>query len=653
MQFKKKTIAILVGIVLLSGCDYRNIPNVEQSDNAISQEISDPMQEPTESSNTSTFSISYGYSFTEDRVAISENKLLVSPTLKGGDSPTRVGIMLFIDGVLQEYSVQGSSNKTSMSVFDIEAGSEVMHELEVAPQIDGTFDDHLISMITMLYPEFVPPSDTPRFGFYHKILRPLSVIAPTEIQTVSTKESYKILAAKNSVLTQKQREKFSLDDTTDSQGYVTQFYLQQRDDLLETNYVLADGDDSLLLNFCAFTTNSIITNYRVTFFVNHKPVKFNNDYEYLDITLEGDKITEVGIELTDIKVGDIVYCIAVPLAESAQCEKSESRMVLNSNSSGENNLTQEIPTTDFEGAKTIISNERFTPQFSLGEFVYSNNGGVVSKINSMGEIENKLDGAVFKSVHGDKISVVGGLEYIEDRSGTLSWGEKQNTTLMIYDNNLNKLKSLEIDENIGNIYDFNQSKIVFIHRNVDGSEELRICDWDFKNQVTLMALSSDSDGRFNEVSLTDEFVAFTLTDVGGNYYGVCDFNGNFEKHSKSGMSSEIQIIGNTALWLDKHVDVIHGEISSGEVILYRNGGFETIQTENSLESQFAFLTSDDEFFTILSEENILRRYKNGVLTTDIPLENDEYVFSVVRAENKVFASTRVGNDYKLKIWELN
>lgn len=649
MRFKKITVAILAVVVLLSGCDYHSIDDVEESYNTISQEISDPMKEPIESSNTSMFSISYGYSFTKDKIAISENKLIVSPTLKGGDSSTHVGIMLFIDGVLQEYIVSGSSNKTSMSFFDIEAGSEVTYELEVDTKIDDNFENHIISMITMLYPEFVPSSDTPSFGFYHKILRPLSVIAPTGIRAISTSENYKILTAKNSVLTQNQRDKFNLDDTANGQGYVTQFYLQQCDDLLETNYVLTEGNNNLALNFCAFTTNPVITDYRVTFFVNHKPVKFNEDYEYLDITLEGDKITEVGIDLSDIKVGDVVYCIAVPLSESAQCEKSESRIVLSSNSSIENSITQGSTTTPFKGVEAIIGKERLTPQFSIGEFVYSNNGAVLNRINSTGKIDRKLDGAVIKSVHDDKISVVG----IQEKGGVYSLGEKQSTTLMVYDSNLNKLKSLAIDKNIGNVYDFDQSRIVFVYSDVDGSEELRICDWDFKNQTTLMKLPTDGHGRFNDISLADGFVAFALTDIEGNYYGVCDFNGNYEKHSKPGMSSEIQVIGDTALWLDKHVDIIHGELSSGEVDLYKNSEFETIKTADPLESQDVFLTGENEFFTWLSDGDVLRQYKNGVKTAEIQLEKGEYIFSVVRAENKIFAGSAVGDEYKLKIWELS
>ncbi len=168
-----------------------------------------------------------------------------------------------------------------------------------------------------------------------------------------------------------------------------------------------------------------------------------------------------------------------------------------------------------------------------------------------------------------------------------------------------------------------------------------------------MTLSDRDDGRFNSIAIADGYVAFTATDKHGHYYGVCDFNGKSELQPKEGISNDIQAIGETALWSDMNVNVVGGEIPSGEIVMYTDGEFRMIKPENPIESQDVFLTGENEFFTALSDGDILRQYKNGVKTAEIPLEKGEQTISVTRAGNKVFAATRVNGEYKLRIWELS
>ncbi len=661
---KIKGISILISFFtamgLISGCSKQELPSETQSGNISNSEISDPMRIPDETDSEKIPSTSYGIQFTQDNVALSGNDLIVSPTLKGGISSTHVGIMVFVDGILQKYSTQNSSEKQYMKPFDMEAGSEKTHNLTVDARIDGDLEEHYVSMITMLAPEYIPSADTPHFGFYHKVLRPFSIAAPDKIEEISDSGSYRILKADNSVLTQKQLEKFGLDEDKDS-GYSTEFGLLQSDDILETTYLLTDDENKLDLKFYAYTTEPVTNDYRITFFVNHEPVKFNGDFDFLDISLEGGKISETEIELDGISPGDFVYCMAIPLLSGEHAFKSESKMILNDEKTyGEHSTEASEPqgfdtdSVSISSEKTVDISKRMETSFTIGDnvYAYEYTQKALHKLDANGNFIKTREGAAEVRVHGDTISLItlNISTMLED--GAFMAVENPSVTLTLLDDDLEEIRSLEITENIANEYDFDDNRIVCVYESENGGDELCVFDWEQKNAKTLMTLSDRDDGRFNSIAIADGYVAFTATDKHGHYYGVCDFNGKSELQPKEGISNDIQVIGETALWSDMHVNVVGGEIPSGEIIMYTDGEFRIIKPENPIESQDVFLTGENEFITALSDGEILRQYKNGIKIAEFPLDSGEYATAAVSTGNKIFASVVSGGKYKLKIWEV-
>lgn len=171
---------------------------------------------------------------------------------------------MFVDGVLQKYSTEKSVENRYFSIFDIEAESETTYDLFVDASIDGSLDEHFVSVIYMFAPEFVPPVETPNFGFYHWILRPRSIQINSEDINILSAQSNNILKGNNSVLTQAQLDKFGLSDDIGS-GYAPAFELLQTDDRYEDYYTLNTGENSLKLTLNAYTTKPMVTDYRVTF----------------------------------------------------------------------------------------------------------------------------------------------------------------------------------------------------------------------------------------------------------------------------------------------------------------------------------------------------------------------------------------------------
>lgn len=679
MKINRLLAGVAAGCILLSGCS-KSHTEISNGDSSI-QEISDPMIIPDgdDSQPQTSLSMSYGIRFTREDVMLKDNKLIVSPKLMGDESPAHVGLMIFVDGVRQKYSTENSSDMQYMSGFDIDADSEKTYDLTVDATVDGDLDDHFVSVISMLAPEYVPPQSTPRFGFYHKVLSTKSVQISDSEENELLETSYKILNTDNAVLTQEQMDKFGLGDDEDT-GYVTSFELYQGDDVYESNYKMGGGENSLDLTLCAYSTDSVTCDYRVSVYVNHNQVNFNGDFDYIDVKMEGSKITETQIRLENISIGDYIYCVAVPLSSNSLTKKSSSKMVINGENSASNNpITDSGPTSDtnsestsdtnsgsnlgtasemspdttsaaVSGESTVNTSERLIPAFSIGDSLYVRrfSDRSLCRINSNGEIENTLQDGYDATIHGDKISVV-----TRGQLGDMYSAEDNTQTgLSIYDKNFSLINSTQINEAVM-LCDFDENKIVYSVTNDNNCTELRLRDWDQNNSKTLIQL--DETAIFTEIKLADGFIAFSVSeDINGktaDYYGVCDYSGDKQILRKDGVD-KVQVLGKTALWCDQNVNVFSGEVPSGNVIIYENGQFETIKTQNAVESQSAFLTTGDEFVTFAEGYSVLRVYKSGTMVCEIPLDKSENITAAIRMGDTIVGSCKT-NSWSLKYWELN
>lgn len=665
MNIKRAKIVFLVGIMLLTGCAYNMHETSSRS------EISDPMESQTDVNTVDSPGISYGLEFAPEDISLVGGKLTISPKLQCGETSTNVGLMVFVDGVAQEYSTESDDDKQFIKRFDIEAEKEITCNLIMDPKIDNDIDYHTINVVSLLAPEFKPTFDTPNFGVYHHMLRVPSIELPNEIAEASSDGNPNVLKADNSVLTKKQKEQFGLQEGTS----VTSVDLFQNGDALSNTYSKKKSEKGLELTLYAYSTIPIVEDFRIEFFVNHKPASFNDGYEYLDVKMEGEKITELEITLDDVRIGDFVYCIATPLIAGEVPYKSESKMVLDEDGASNDKTpsnsqdNNSVPSSIHSNTVTQPS-ENVTPVFAIGNSAYFKEryGDAVYKMNSNMEVEKKFEKKCPIVFHDDKISAIIADTHTVSEGGRITQKDNPSVTIELMDSDFNTLRSAQVSKLFDKMtvyyapshIDFDENRIIYAYRNENGADELRCCDWNLKNIKTLMTLPNSTENiasDFETIFLTDSFVAFKASGQNEgtreDFYGICDFKGNYQIYQKNGISNKIQVVENTVMWSDEHVDVAGGSIPSGEVVLYKNGKFEKIQTENPIESQDAFLTGKDEFFTALSDGEILRQYKNGSKSSEIALDTGERSLSIIRAGDKVFANIVKDGQYKLKFWELN
>lgn len=690
-KYKKNIVGLLLASALLvTGCSQNEIPNDVQSFSS----ADDPLKTPfgSEIGTPSTLeAASYGTRFSEDDISFTDGILKVTPTLMGGENGTSAGIVILVDGVPQEYSADGSSNKTTMSTFEIKAESEEKHTLIIDAKIDPEMETHYISMLTLVVPDYVPVAEAPTFGFYHSGIHNTAKVLPNDCQTLS-KGDYSILKTTNAPLTQKQADRYNLNED-EGNSIVTDFVLRQnKDDDLES-WFIKKSEDGLKLTFAGYTNeHTTAEEFRVSFYKNHNLCTFNGGYSALDMTLEGGKIVELDVDLEGVEAGDFIYCVASPLNVDKKGVKSRSKMVLdsnetfeeennssksessnndnnssNSNENDNNSNNNNTSSNDGGNSSSVpdISNEdeissKLTPVFTIGDKIYFiMREDVLTLCSSKDgkDIDKKypLENNQRITTHGEYISVLSTKESITSTENLRTY------ILTILDKGLDVVKKVEISESqlgfADSVYfDFDNEKIVYLYQ----AMEIRCCDWDLGNERTLLSLPGDDMNTatfFEGIALADNYVAFKAEgkegEIDKEFYGICDFSGNFEIHQKDDISVP-STFGTTTVWEDMHRS--YGVRPSGEIITYQDGRFQTLETENVFESQNVFLCDSDTIITTTDARDasdcVIRVYENSKLVLKKPFEKDAAVFAVVKfGANYIIKFTKPDKS-EVVIWEL-
>ena len=166
---------------------------------------------------------------------------------------------------------------------------------------------------------------------------------------------------------------------------------------------------------------------------------------------------------------------------------------------------------------------------------------------------------------------------------------------------------------------------------------------------------------FGGISLSNNFVAFTAYGNDGNiragFYGVCGFDGNYEIRRKDGIAAP-QTNDTTAMWQDKYTDINSGEMPSGKIEIYKDGNFNTLNTEEIVESHRAFLSNSGEIITAAESGSWnLREYSEGNVVRKIGLGEEVYISSAVGFNGKIYAyvseysTSEQKSESKCLVWE--
>ncbi len=643
--------AILASCVVLSGCDKGGAPSLE-SENSI---ISNPFEESISGDLTSepvSSEVSYGFGLHGDEAEFTENLLKIPMLLKGTESSVDVGVMVYVDGILQEYSAEQSGNNSVMNRFSTTVNEDKTIPIYTDAKFDSSLAKHTINGISILNPDFHPKSDSPYFGNNHKALSGSSGYISIDGKSVSYAENIHILKAENpSVITSEQKEKYEIRENT----WDTVSLLQSGND--SNTFTINGSESGLELDFAMYTTSSGNSDYRFSFYKNHTLTKFNDEYDYLDVKVEGGKIVEAKISIDDVKVGDFLYCVAVPLNSTHEYIypiKTDSIMVtgseFNSGATGGNCTSDNQPSesqannTDFELNSGTMGDNSISDNRS-SESQTNNTDPVLNPIQNLTVLRPFNNGIVYQS--DDKICYSeNGTEIIKSTqigSGSIVAASAHEDVFsliklelpsfeakgILLDKNLNVIKSIDLqkfmDENMIDSYDFIDlapNAIYFVDRN------MRLCSCTWGNGDVKVIAKADSLGEpgiaFTSIKRANDYTAFSANkELNGtvvSYYGIIKDNGECQIYRKDGIASP-QTVGNITLWLDAHEKP--GVQSSGEVVLFKDGEFVTLKTQDPMESAYAVLCDNGIVVTQLS--NVVIKQDSNQKGAEIRVYDDNKI----------------------------
>lgn len=281
---------------------------------------------------------SFNYGWPDERdVFTYSGKSLEIPFMMTGmvdASSLEVGLLLFVDGIAQPYSVvlaDGTElTEAYMQTFHLENDMENIFDLVFQPVTGKSGDRLSIQAITILKPSYLPEgAENPNYGFYHaaNLTIPLQISfekdAPAEGQP-SAASGYEITDIPKSITDS--NEYFGMENTLDTNNYLS---IVPAED--ESNSVIYAKDGSASFKIRLFGGPEADNN--ITVFINHQPIRIN-DADYLAVHTQKGKMVEATITLDASLLGELntIYAVASSTSHDSgltETLKSESVLLIN------------------------------------------------------------------------------------------------------------------------------------------------------------------------------------------------------------------------------------------------------------------------------------------------------------------------------------
>lgn len=321
---KKIIAALFVFTTVLTGCSNSGQNNASGNGLVSDPFANDPENSSSILSNPFKTQVNYSIGLKSDEAKFIGGETLQIPlSLKSDEESVSVGVKVYVDGILQEFSFDDSQSYSDNNIMCTKT-DDTNYQLEINAKFDENIETHTISALSVYNPEFKPQPGM-SLGNNHKGAAGGFRFLPTGNTPLEFSDSKVILKADSpSPITNEQLEKYRL------KGENSQTLLLMQS-VSGNTYALNKNGSSVLLQFVLGTQIAGSEKYRVSFYKNHNLVPFNGDYLYLDVSSEGGKISITDIEINDVKDGDFLYCIAVPTAsynEFAYPKKTDTIVVV-------------------------------------------------------------------------------------------------------------------------------------------------------------------------------------------------------------------------------------------------------------------------------------------------------------------------------------
>lgn len=478
--------------------------------------------------------------------------------LQGTGSDTEVGLMLFMDGVVQPHRViktsqqqetPDASQEVLMSKHRVNSDSKIEFTVAFTPVIGSAGDEFGLNAIFLFEPSFVPENESQTFGVYQdgRFQIPLSIIMKTDAPQQA--RDYAVDVETTPIPQSEKRP-----DELNPSGRISQphFLFYSGESYYPNKLIAEDGKIELTTSIYG----GIEADYRVTVFVNHQPVSIAGHPNFL-IRTHYDQISTYRFTLDVSDYGRInsLYAVILPTGQSYKDSdiygrKMESILLINdiaetATPTAEStlpvrNTTAAIPLTEDTDLTHLLTENNLFPQYGESRIRLVDEEKLLVWFDSAALFDLSSERLLYKTKvttgpSDQKVDFAENVEGVFIRDANCM---DCPIRLDRYNLELNLFDSVDLSQ----IFDLRSEVLRPIHCALSQSGEKIICAKNETGQILFYNLKSKDKKvlfDFSKNSLlefrginsivfagNDSYLAFTAADSTGYGFGVIDL----EKH---------------------------------------------------------------------------------------------------------------------------
>lgn len=283
--------------------------------------------------------------FEEQSEWVDEQTLKLPFHLSGkGKDDTIFCPVVLTDGNLVQTSMDGESFGYSESRIKMiyedrqeSPNTETTHEIYIKPVFDSGLTKHYIFLGFIINPD-KRPYETRWMASWWLVQGSPVGIGEIDIrghESLCREEKGRLAGSEPEPLTDSLQNKYGISMSPEANPvtYMTieepegkKVFIECEENHKHDGNIMLKNTDKALLNVVVGSNQPVNYLCRVTFYVNNKQVKINGDKDFLDVQVEGGKISRTEVELSGLKDMDIVYLIFTPLPQGERTYRENFRM---------------------------------------------------------------------------------------------------------------------------------------------------------------------------------------------------------------------------------------------------------------------------------------------------------------------------------------
>lgn len=456
-SFYKRIAAAAAVSCLLTGCGRNGMQAQKAEEADFSESVSDDLTELFDQDFAAAEVGSFSYGWQDERDVFSysgeplEIPFMLTGTMEG--SPQEVGLLLFVDGIAQPYSVAFSDGtrlaEAYMQTFWLEQDVKNVFDLVFQPVTGKNGDSLSVQAVVILKPGYLPENEeNPNYGVYHSanITIPLQIAfekdAPGEGQKAAS-DSYEIVDIPKAVTDSD--EIFGFEDGRDANTVLSVVPAEE-----EGDGVIRSGEGAVTFKVRLYGGPEADQN--ITVFVNHQPVQIGGA-DYLAVRTQKEKMVEAAVTLDASAFGErnTIYAVASSAGrDSGLTETVKSPSVFFLNREGGALSTDETDVTQHSGTASYPE-----PQYDARTGVLTLTDLAANAVQasyhfdgaqSLLSVEKIPDGVVVLAAQKEAETKEADVEASNGISFSSNTGSAKNVIIYRFDEQLNLLDSFCPDD---------------------------------------------------------------------------------------------------------------------------------------------------------------------------------------------------------------